>query len=181
MKKTMGMFLALILALGMSGLAYANWMETLIIDGTVNTGSVDVEWSEVGSWDTDDFPYAPDGKDVSWIDCWIDADGVLHVEVYNAYPSIDYYNVVDIHSVGSIPVHLYGVVVSNPNPEVEVDITYWYDEFATQPVIDLPVQLHQSERIYALIHVHITQQAIQNYTYYFDAQIDAIQWNEPDN
>lgn len=180
MKKAMGMFVALILALGMSGLAYATWMETLIISGTVNTGTVDVSWSEVGSWDTDDYPYAPEGKDVSGIRCWIDLKdpNLLHVEVTNAYPSIDYYNVVDIHCDGSIPVHLYEVFVSPTDPAVQVDISYWEDPDATIPAF-LPVQLHYCDTIYVLIHVHITQDALQNHIYTFDAQIQAVQWNMP--
>lgn len=182
MKKAMGMFVALILALGMSGLAYATWSETLTISGTVKTGTVDVEWSEVDNWDTE-----PEGKDVSYITCEIDEkdSNLLHVTVHNAYPSIHYYNVVDIHCVGTIPVHLYGVYVPPTDPVIQVDITYWYDEGATKPVIELPVQLHQCERIYALIHVHITQDAEQGRgigetpPYTFTAQIDAVQWNMP--
>jgi len=181
MKKAMGMFVALILALGMSGLAYATWSETLMISGTVNTGTVDVAWSEVDNWDTE-LP----GKDVSWIACEIDAENpnLLHVTVTNAYPSIDYYNMVDIHNAGTIPVHLYDVIVSNPNPDaVEVDITYWYDKERKEPVIELPVQLHHCEEIYAVIHVHITQDAEQGRgigekpPYTFDAKIVAVQWN----
>jgi len=119
MKKAIGMFAALILALGMTGIAYATWSETLIISGTVKTGTVDVAWSEVGSWDTE-----PEGKDVSWIACEIDVEkpNLLHVTVHNAYPSIDYYNVVDIHCVGSIPVHLYGVSIPPTDPAVQVKI-----------------------------------------------------------
>lgn len=176
MKKAMGMFAALILALGMSGLAYATWSETLMISGTVNTGTVDVEWSEDGSWDTDDYPYAPEGKDVSGITCVIDGDTLI-VTVTNAYPCIDYYNVVDIHCVGTIPVHLYEVFTSIPDPNVLVEISYYEDSGCTVPAV-LPVQLHTCDRIYVEIHVHITQDAIQNHAYTFTAQIDAVQWNK---
>lgn len=176
MKKAMGMFAALILALGMSGLAYAHWSETLTISGTVDTGTVDVAWSEVTSWDTE-----PPEKDVSGIICWIDLvdTNLLHVEVYNAYPCIDYYNVVDIHCVGSVPVHLYEVFVSPPDPTaVEVTISYWLDPECTLPA-DLPVQLHTCELIFVQIHVHVLQEAIPGHTYTFTAEIDAVQWNMP--
>ncbi|MBA7684343.1 hypothetical protein ES703_92736 [subsurface metagenome] len=172
MKKAMGMFVALILALGMSGLAYATWSETLMISGTVNTGTVDVEWSEVDNWDNE----AP-GKDVSWIACEIDVDdpNLLHVTVTNAYPSIGYYNEVVIHNAGTIPVHIYDVVVSNPNPDkVEVDISY-QDEMGDP--IEPPVQLHPCDEIYAVIHVHLTQDAEMDTTYDFSAAIIAVQWN----
>ena len=151
----------------------------MYIEGTVNTGDVDVAWSDVGSWDTDDPEYAPDGKDVSEIVCWIDLvnPNLLHVEVTNAYPCIDYWNVVDIHCVGSIPVKLYDVVVSNPNSDVvEVDISYYADAGCTE-LVTLPAQLHTCQSVYAKIHVHIMQEAEQNETYTFDATIDAVQWN----
>ena len=178
MKKAIGMFVALILALGMTGVAFAQWNETLYITGTVNTGTVDVAWSEGGSWDTDDYPYAPEGKDVSGIICEIDVEkpNILHVTVYNAYPCIDYFNVVDIHCVGSIPVHLYEVFVSPPDPNVLVEISYYEDAGCTVPAV-LPVQLHTDDTIYVQIHVHITELALQNHTYMFDAEIKAVQWN----
>lgn len=177
MKKAMGMFAALVIALGMSGLAYASWSETLTISGTVNTGTVDVAWSEIGTSDSE-----PPDKDVSGIDCEIDAvnPNLLHVTVTNAYPCIDYYNIVDIHCVGSIPVHIYDIIVNNPHPNhVEVDISYYADPGCTIEIIDLPIQLHTCDTIFALIHVHLTQDALQNHTYGFSAQIVAIQWNEP--
>jgi len=177
MKKAIGMFAALILALGMSGLAYAHWSETLTISGTVNTGNVDVAWSECYSGDNE-----IEGKDVSSIKCEIDpADpNTLIVTVTNAYPCIGYWNVVDIHCEGSIPVHIYDVVVSNPNPDVvEVDISYYsdYDCTVPIPIESLPVQLHYCEQIYARINVHITQEAEMNAKYEFSAEITAIQWN----
>ncbi len=173
MKKAIGMFVALILALGMSGLAYASWSETLMIRGTVNTGTVDVEWSEVDNWDNE-----PAGKDVSWIACEI-VDDTLIVTVTNAYPSIGYYNKVVIHNAGTIPVHIHDVVVDNPNlGVVEVDISY---EDENEDPIELPVQLHPCDKIYAVIHVHLTQDAEMGTTYLFKAEIIAIQWNmEPD-
>lgn len=175
MKKAMGMFAALILALGMSGLAYATWSETLKISGTVKTGTVDVEWSEVDNWDTE----KPE-KDVSWIACEIDDTdpNLLHVTVTNAYPCIDYYNIVNIHCVGTIPVHLNEVFVSPPDPAaVEVTISYWLDSGCTDPA-SLPVQLHTCDTIYARIHVHVLQKATQGHTYTFTAEIDAVQWNK---
>ncbi|MBA7593858.1 hypothetical protein ES703_00792 [subsurface metagenome] len=184
MKKAIGMFAALILALGMSGIAYAHWSETLIISGTVSTGNVDVAWSDVGSWDTDDWVLIDgeltDIKDVSSIVCKIDVDdpNLLHVTVTNAYPCIDYYNVVDIHCVGSIPVHLYGVSIPSTDPAVLVEISYYEDPAAKIPIESLPVQLHYCEQIYALIHVHLVQdEALEGQTYTFTAEIVADQWN----
>ena len=173
MKKAIGMFAALILALGMTGVGYATWQESLYISGTVNTGDVNVEWSDVGSWDTE-----PEGKDVSSITCVIDEanPNTLIVTVTNAYPCIDYYNVVDIHSVGSIPVRLYEVFTSIPDPNVLVEISYYEDAGCTVPAV-LPVQLHTCNEIYVQIYVHIEQGALEGHTYTFTAEIVAVQWN----
>lgn len=175
MKKAIGMFVALILALGMSGLAYATWSETLMISGTVNTGTVDVEWSECSSGDSE-----IEGKDVSSIICEIDPDdsNTMIVTVTNAYPCIDYWNVVDIHCVGSVPVHLYEVFVSPQDPNVLVEILYYEDAACTMSA-SIPVQLHTDDTIYVKIHVHITNDAEPNHIYTFTAQIDAVQWNMP--
>lgn len=176
MKKAIGMFVALILALGMTGVAFAQWNETLHITGTVNTGTLDIEWSEYGSWDTE-----PPEKDVSSITCVIDeADpNNLIVTVTNAYPCIDYYNLVDIHNCGTIPVHINTLTVDNPNAEITVDISLRPYPLAVegQLPMELPVQLHQGETIYALIHVHVEQIAAEGAMYTFTAQIVADLWN----
>jgi len=183
MRKMIGIFAALMLALGLSGVAFAHWSETLYIDGTINTGILDVEWSEEGSWDTDDYTdygqlISPD-KNVSSITCEIDDENpnLLHVTVSNAYPCIDYYNLVDIHNTGTIPVHVLDVDLDNPNPdEVQIWITYYSDPECQNP-ISPPVQLHPCDTMYVLIHVHLTQEALEDHTYTFDAEIEAVQWN----
>jgi len=179
MKKMIGIFAALMLALGLSGVGFAHWSETLYIDGTINTGTLDVEWSEEDNWDSE-----LSGKDFSSITCEIDDTdpNLLHVTVSNAYPCIDYYNLVNIHNTGTIPVHVLGVNFTDDNnldpnnPEADVWITYYSDENCTTQ-ISPPVQLHPCEEMYALIHVHLNQHALEGHTYTFDAEIEAVQWN----
>jgi hypothetical protein len=55
MKKFGLLSLALVLVMGSLGIGYAAWTDTIFINGTVNTGSVCVEWWKVG--DTDECPY----------------------------------------------------------------------------------------------------------------------------
>ena len=54
MKKTGLIALAIVLALGVMGAALAQWNETLTIDGTVNTGELDVQFSAQKSNDDGD-------------------------------------------------------------------------------------------------------------------------------
>lgn len=178
MKKAIGMFVALILALGMTGVAFAHWSETLKINGIVNTGELDAEWSVGESWDTDDpydpegNPLAPEGKDVSSIKCWVDMDDPhkLWVVVVNAYPSIDYYQKIDLHNSGTIPLHIKSISIDFLPPEGEVNVN-----------IDMPAwestQLEPSEVVYGLIHVHVKQEAAELATYEFEVTVEVEQWN----
>ena len=181
MKKVIGIFAALMVALSMTGVAYACWQETLIVRGVVNTGTVDIEWSEHSSWDTDDVIVNGRSKDVSNISCVINDSNPnrLDVTVTNAYPCIDYYNLVDIHNIGTIPVHLYELILSEYSEDITVDVSYRKYPLAAegQPSLELPVQLHPCEQIYALIHVHVEQSAREGATYRFSGEIVAVQWN----
>ncbi len=163
MKKAIGMFVALIIALGMTGVAYASWYEYLYIDGTVYTGKLDVEWSLGENWDIE-----PPEKDVSWVEAEIIGD-TLYVWVYNAYPSIDYYVNFDVHNSGSIPVHLYWWVDYNDLP-ADLGIRF----------IEQGYQLHPSDVVYGTLHIHLPQWAEEGETYYFEIDLYAVQWNEPD-
>lgn len=50
-KKTGLMFLALVIALAGIGVGYASWTDTITIEGTVNTGSVDIDMMKFsGTW-----------------------------------------------------------------------------------------------------------------------------------
>ena len=85
---------------------YELWSETLIINGTVGTGSFDVEMTVTGYGDDEDA-----GKDVSSISA--DVSGyTMTVTIIDAYPSITYHVNFTITSTGTVPVHFTGW---NPN------------------------------------------------------------------
>ena len=60
MKKLGLICLALVLALGGLGVAYAGWTDTVTIDGPVTTGEVCLDWVQVSN--IDDCPHGPDGS-----------------------------------------------------------------------------------------------------------------------
>ena len=162
MKKAIGMFAALVLALAMTGVAVAHWSETLKINGTVNTGVLDAEWSVGESWDDE-----PENKDVSSITCWVDEENAhkLHVKVTNAYPCINYYQEIDIHNTGTIPLHINGITVVAPDC-ITVVMPGWEN-----------VQLHPSETVEGTLVVHVEQCAEENTTYEFEVTVIVNQWN----
>ena len=107
MKNRIGtLFLASAVALAMIGGSYAMWSETIIMSGTVSTGTVDIAWSLDGFGDSE-----IEGKDVRHISAYIDDDpdnatyGQLIVAIYGAYPCIDYWVDFDVTCVGTVPVH----------------------------------------------------------------------------
>ncbi|MEM4983308.1 MAG: hypothetical protein QXF66_00005, partial [Candidatus Hadarchaeales archaeon] len=98
MRTAMAMFGALIVALAMTGVAFAHWTDTLYINGTVNTGTFDAELSVGQGYDSE-----PECKNVSSITGSLSEDkNTITVTITNAYPCIDYYLPIDLHCVGSV-------------------------------------------------------------------------------
>jgi hypothetical protein len=141
MKKIGLLCLALVLALGTMGIGYSLWYQTVYVNGTVQTGSVDM-CIEDGNWlQLDGGPdhtattscetgaisgigFVPEEKEVGWTeisrpDCY-----TLEVTVHNAYPC--YYNVIDfaVDNTGTIPVKLWKAVVTT-----DYDEYTFYDDF----------------------------------------------------
>ena len=127
--------LALVLALGASGVGYATWSETLAIAGTTGTGEVDwyitsffiqdtfdpADHPGVFDWNSGDgfdpVPYRVD-KNVGWGSGFLvdgpDDDGdmsQLDVTLHNVYPS--YFNKITVYvqNNGSIPLMIESVTI----------------------------------------------------------------------
>ena len=170
MKKVGLIGLVLVLALAVVGIGYAHWSKDLFINGEVNTDTLCAEWWEVGAWDTEDLD-----KDFSEIKCKVNEEDplTLDVTVINGYPCIDYYNEVEIHNCGTIPLHVIGIDIVNPNVDcVTVEVL---DANLEPPVY--PVQVHPCEVMTVIIHVHLEQCAEQGATYTFTGTAFTVQWN----
>jgi hypothetical protein len=93
---------AIMIALGGLGFAYAHWIDTVIITGTVHTGEVDVDlswWCFLPL--TND---KPEYGEVATCSCRLLDDDVLEMTLNNAYPSLTVIVVLDVHNMGTIPV-----------------------------------------------------------------------------
>jgi len=171
MKKAIGMFVALMVALSMTGVAFACWTETLYISGTVETGELSAEIIAGESFDSEDL--VPD-KNWSGIYCWVE-DDTLCVYVYNAYPSICYHQFFSIHNNGTIPLHINNIDLTYCDLEIDVVIS----DAAAGHVggLVLPIQLEPCEYWDGVIVVHVSQDAEEQSYYYFEAEIDITNWN----
>jgi len=113
--KMVGLFALVMIALTVAGFAYAHWTEKLVINGTVNTGKLDLAWS-CECWDNDD-----ELKDVGEISCNIE-DDTLTITVNNAYPCYEVGGTINITNVGTVPAVLKEYEIKLPD-----DVKYEYD------------------------------------------------------
>ncbi|MEM2020671.1 MAG: hypothetical protein QXP80_00390 [Zestosphaera sp.] len=168
----------LVLALGS---ALAMWSEELRINATVETGEVDVKWSDWWCSDEGPDPQAEgfrndEGKDVA--SCLVeveleDDEGdpiKLLVTLDNAYPgySVDVYLIVD--NIGTIPVKLYSATIEI-DPEAPIEA--WF-------MIPEDTQIDPGGTGEYILHIEVLQEAEENTTYegVFEAILVFAQWNE---
>ena len=154
MKKIGLICLALVLALGTLGVGFAHWSQTLYVDTTVKTGSVDVGFLDAYSYDPcvalcdpgelfdEDLLDGDTGKNVAG--CWVvmtDQKGTkivnevpvpvyetVEITVCNGYPC--YTNLCDlvVTNFGTIPVKVELMQVQLPDQSwVDVTPGTWYD------------------------------------------------------
>jgi len=160
-RKGIALFASMMIALMITGVAFALWSEELVISGTVETGNVDVELIAGLSYDTEE-------KDVSEIYCYVE-DGVLIVVVENAYPCIDYYQDFSVHCLGSVPVDL-----------ASIEYTHDLPGTCTAEILGFRegMQLHFCEEAIGTVHIHLSNDAEELATYTFRMTMDWWQYNE---
>jgi hypothetical protein len=173
------MFLSSAIALAMVGGSYAMWSETIVMSGTVQTGTVDIAWSLEGYGDSEIA-----GKDVSSIGATIDQNGNLVVTITGAYPCIDYWVDFNVECIGSIPVH-FGIT-STPAYLFDSGIITIISDNG-QPLVG--TQLHHDEQWFGRLNFHITNDLWTNVLvpqgwaqgggpYTFTVSITGYQYNE---
>ena len=103
MKKILVLGLVLILGLAVVGAGYAGWTQNLYINGTVSTGTVDVEWSAADGTLLNDGT-ATGTALISTVSA--DNDDMVTITVLNAYPGYTGSAELTATNTGSIPVTL---------------------------------------------------------------------------
>ncbi|GAI37745.1 unnamed protein product [marine sediment metagenome] len=163
MKKVGLLSLALVLVLALTGAAFAKWSETLKIEGTVNTGELDVAWSVEQCSDNETA-----GKDCSNVTASI-TDYTMYVTLNNAYPCIEYKVDFNIENTGTIPFHIGAFNIT------ESDLP----ACSTIEITDLNcTQVHPGDKALGSVKVHLCNDALEGHTYNFKAELEVVQWNE---
>ena len=194
MKKTVGMFVALILALGMTGVAFAHWSQTLYISGTVETGELVVGFINIDDNDDGVDPgYTKDvGDTVVELETWKgthlenDLYETAVITITDAYPSYSVTVTVYVANGGTIPVNAYGIT----EPVITGDLAPWVEILAYD--INLPwphtyPQIDPCDVVSAWVTIHIAQEAEtspevwencpENASATITASMEFVQWN----
>jgi predicted ribosomally synthesized peptide with SipW-like signal peptide len=186
MKKIIGVFAALMVALAMTGVAFAWWTETLKIEGTISTGELDVEFKDIASNDsgTSLDPIKVDGRvtsgynvatceaggsDVSEPDPTPGDLDKITVTITNAYPC--YYPQVTfkVKNGGTIPAKVASISYTGTSAEVSVVLGG----------ISVGDTIAAGASVGCTLDIHVTESADELSDYTISVTIEFKQFNAP--
>ena len=176
-KKFMLLSTSLILALMLVGFAYAHWSKTITINGSVDTGIVDL--IILRAQDSDDGIDPGYNKDVADTTVQIDPQDPerLIVTITKAYPSYHVYIDVTVKNIGTVPVKLKSLNTTAP-PCIYVEagdgIGEQIDPYSWWDGVTQPPPWRKDYTIY----IHVLQCAMVNTTYTFTIELEYWNWNE---
>lgn len=195
--------LAMVLALGTLGVGYAAWTDTLTIEGTVETGDVDINIvGYSGTWVfkntiTDELikrtvPLRLGTHEVliAYAKAEAGADDEAIFTYWNLFPSIDFVADILIHYDGSIPAKVTVADITTNDAWLQAlwasgdayITAYWSDINHTKGAViadPIGLQLHESNYILIELTIHLPQDnSLMGLSGSFTGEISVIQWNE---
>lgn len=192
MKKIITLFLIPMIALSIIGTSYALWSKTITLSGTVYTGKVDKEFTEIYCFEVS-VPGGGEfeGKDVGKCTAWIDANDpeIAWFKIENGYPSYRVKVDWSQKNTGTIPIKVNDVILKVYDKNG--------NEIDTKTCTGLPCKIagstHPIELDYQnsfglqldpgasednALFVHVNQPAEQKSTYTVSLKERTVQWNE---
>lgn len=176
MKKLAVIGLVFTLCLAAIGVGYAGWFQTLYIEGTTNTGEVDICFVADPAPITSDNeePYIGGVPDVGTITVSLedgpDGDGdmsVMVVGLEHGYYCYEGYIEFDVKNNGTVPIKVTSIDITVPlNGELDVTLLGLAEGFGLNP--------GQSHTCYLTAHVLTNVQG----NYNFSIAIQVANWNE---
>ena len=175
MQRCAAMFVSLMVALSLTGFAFAHWNDRVYVSGTIRTGFVEADFDSAVSNDPPGTIDPGHDKDVGCTTVTGIGTDTLTVTVTNAYPCyssrVDY----SITNTGTIPVVIQSIEVDEnlaaPGiqdiPEIDVTITG----------IRVGDQIDPSQEENGSIWIHVNQCADEEGTYEFTVTVLSVQWN----
>lgn len=165
MKKIGLLMLALVLALGTMGAVLARSTETLWISGDVETGSLQVAFTGIDAyWSPEDVNVSVE-YDNAGGDGEFDLD-IASITIKNAYPSAVCFIELGIKNTGTTPLHI-AEVIFTVDGSSELEVWLRVDPTSTT--------LCPGEVTPIIIGVHVTDDALEETSYYFKVEVVAEQ------
>jgi len=209
MKKIAFLAFVLVLAFGGLGIGYAHWSQTLYVEGTVETGTFIVGWSEIQCVEDDEHLDKEVGSVDGYLDVWkaskvnphgetVDGYETAVFTVDNAYPCYKVHIILAIDNFGTVPANVIDIVPTGRDETDGEDLTFewlpgeeykfgrFLDEIddVQQEIINLEVknyvqQLDPCQSEKGEFDFHFKQPIEQGHTYSIDIDVTAQQWNMP--
>jgi hypothetical protein len=211
MRKIGLLLMVLVLSLGALGVGYAAWTDTITIDGTVNTGSVDLEvvrysgtWVykmpehsilEQHGWVDEHQPPTEAIMCVAYAEASMGANNdIVTMTFDNLFPGETYCADFLVHYVGSVP-----AMVGFEGIELVDASSHWWEKIMEQGAVSIEwltsdvdgtpgqtidglIQMHYCD--YAILRICITipqDNSYQNAWANFTGKLTAVNWNEADH
>lgn len=194
-EKTIAFLTCIFIAMSIFGFTYAQWNDVIIVNTTMTFGTLNVGFVDPLTWADNE-----DSKDVGFIDCHYEeyvqdvATGKwsyrkLVTELANAYPGYEGYCTFTLENVGTLPVKITDVVVSDStntlkwvedatNPAKGVLVDTATDkailnlELTPDPIEErLEPQPYTPTTLEVTLYLRVNQDAEQRYAYSFQVEI----------
>lgn len=201
MKRIRVLALVLVFAFAALGGAYAAWSDSIFINETVNTGTVDIQWQNAegtdgdpdaqaeGYYNEEDLSVASKTADIKdeieddLPGAYVDGKGdILEITLENGYPGYTATVTADIKNIGTIPVKCTFAENVAVTPWMKVRIVdadtndeYWNSESPNASGVTPTIEPDKSIKV--KIIEEVLDQAPQNSTSTFSIKVKGTQWN----
>ena len=180
-QKALALLICIIIAMSVSGFAYAQWNDVIVVRNTMTFGDPGLGFVKpLKCWDNEAT------KDIGKFDCYY-TDPITGNEVYqtliininNSYPSYEVHCNFTVENVGTVPLHINGTDIYDPTGALTWNSTLSALVDADgKPILNILVtpdlvcnNFSSGEKLEAEIAVHITQNAQECHVYYFQVEI----------
>lgn len=166
MRKRWLITLAVVACMGLAGLALAWWTDALALNGTVQTGEVNVKFTAASTNDEGNSIDPDQDRNVASKEAQIVDDKTVQFTITNGYPGYKAEGYATILNAGTIPVKVTAVNVNKP---LEVDVAV--SGIAVGDVIN------PGDSVEITTDQTVTQAAEELSKYTYTVSLEFIQWN----
>lgn len=146
--------MAMVVGLGLLGVGFSSWSDTLNIDATVETGT----WEQVE---------LSKGSCSQNVTCLVDPADTLNIDITNASPGYNYFQGFDIHNLGTVPVKIEDIqILASPQITATVSDVSVGDQIEQNGV--------SGDTVYGTVNMPVTEAG----SYTCNVTFSFVPWNQ---